>query len=887
MRHSIRKQTLNVTVGSQELAWELQPRLRAMNRNHLLPVIERALDELAVTGLHIRIPALNLDLGQLPDEGFESIAAERLDHALREALGDAIAAANANAGSEFESQSEDESRVEALAHYLQFGKLPFWGPHASSFSLETALVELLEHDSGGALRLLRKVGQFQWAIQRLVLQLSESTLDKLVDLLEPESSVLIIAYIFNLCEVQRQAGIAALSESKFAELLWSLSFAYLLQDESSQFSSKRFVRYLIEHVAGHESIRFHELLCALEIALMRLKNGGSSQSSLVAIISEFMEEEWAEHAVSTADQPLESSEQSVPPSAAETVDLMNEESILALIRELQPQMVDGENLFLTALQAFAAEAHDKRTFYSCVLTAIKQERPLDLEELLKTSNEHALAASSSSLRHAPVRQARAFKSEIPGQFRSGNLAPVPEAGGSGTSATPEVSSPIFQHEPSAEVSRQAIFAFLDRDEPLTGASIDQPGLPQIESPSEGEKPSYEQPKNVLTDESFACLLREGLESEGLETPSDELRAFIVRRITDVGARERCAATLPEPALERIAAILAPDRYRILLNTLEVLQAALAQSLPWAGATLVNRRNVWLFFLGVIEKDLSVERLVGYFFQHFSVACRQQITEPTRHDAVGAALIQHATLLASTKGFALLVATFHDYAPTLLNLWRMPDAPIPDFSKQSVGQQERLQPQKEQLRGIRAKAAFGLSQDEELLPASEPIYIDNAGLVLAAPFLPNLFNHLKMLWKDESGKTRWQDPERASRAVHLLQYLVDGRVNAPEPLLVLNKLLCGLPIAMPIEKSITMTEPELEGCQKLLQSILANWNPLSGTSIAGLRETFFQRQGRLEKPDTAWKLHVQRKTVDVLVDQVPWSIAVIFHPWMPGTLHVTW
>ncbi len=856
LRHSIRKQTLNVAVGSQEMAWELQPRLRAMNRDHLLPVIERVLDELDVSGLHIRIPELTLDLGQLPDEGFEPVAAERLCHALREALTHAIAAANGNASSEFEFQSEDESRVDALAHYLQFGKLPFWGPHASSFSLETALIELLEHDSGGVLRLLRKVGQLQWAIQRLVLQLGESTLEKLLNLLEPESEVLILAYILNLREVQRQASILALSENKFAELLWSLSVAYLVRGESSQFSSKRFIRYLIEHIAGHEAVNFHEFLCALEIALMRLKNGGSSQSSLVAIIGEFMQEERAEHAVSTADQSLKSSQQSVPPSAAETVSLMTEENILALIRELQPHTVAGENLFLAALQAFAAETHDKRAFYGCVLTAIREGKPLDLEELSRTSSEYALAAGSPLLRHVPMRQEHASKSEMPSQFHPGNLSPGVEASVFGTSDIPEASE----------------------------ASKNQPGLPQIEGPSESENPSRRQPQShdVLTDESFSRLLRKGVEGS-----SDELRAFIVYHIADGTARGRWAETLPEPALERIIAILAPDRYRILLNTLEVLHAALVQSLPWVSDALVNRQNLWLFFLGVVEKDISVERLVGYFFQHFSVACRRQITEPARHDAVGAALIQHATLLASTKGFTSLVATFHDYAPTLLNIWRMPDAAMPDFSKQSAGEQERLQPRKKQLRESRVKVAFNPSQDEQLLPVSEPIYIDNAGLVLATPFLPNLFNHLKMLREDESGKAHWQDQETASRAVHLLQYLVDGRVGAPEPLLVLNKLLCGLPIAMPIEKSITMTEPELEACHKLLQSMLANWKVLSGTSIAGLRETFFQRQGRLEKPDASWKLHVQRKTVDVLVDQVPWSIAVIFHAWMSSALHVTW
>lgn len=220
---------------------------------------------------------------------------------------------------------------------------------------------------------------------------------------------------------------------------------------------------------------------------------------------------------------------------------------------------------------------------------------------------------------------------------------------------------------------------------------------------------------------------------------------------------------------------------------------------------------------------------------------------------------------------------------------VPDTATPGIAKVFAKEPKLHRPERERLRAhaTRVRSAFSLHESQESLPLGEPLYIDNAGLVLTAPFLPMLFNSLNMLRKDENGKSHWPDQETASRGVHLLQYLVDERVSAPEPLLVLNKLLCGLPLAMPVEKSIAMTDGELAACEKLLRSMLANWKALSGTSIAGLRETFFQRQGRLEQSDIGWKLQVQRKTVDVLVDQIPWSIAVIFHVWMPGALHVTW
>jgi hypothetical protein len=122
---------------------------------------------------------------------------------------------------------------------------------------------------------------------------------------------------------------------------------------------------------------------------------------------------------------------------------------------------------------------------------------------------------------------------------------------------------------------------------------------------------------------------------------------------------------------------------------------------------------------------------------------------------------------------------------------------------------------------------------------------------------------------------------------LLQFLVDGRASAPEPTLVLNKILCGLDLATPIEASIEITEREREASEQLLKSMIANWQMIAQSSIAALRETFLQREGELERHESGWKLRVQRKALDVLVDRVPWSFSVIRLRWMPLPLYVIW
>ncbi|MGK5011327.1 contractile injection system tape measure protein [Janthinobacterium sp. MDB2-8] len=165
------------------------------------------------------------------------------------------------------------------------------------------------------------------------------------------------------------------------------------------------------------------------------------------------------------------------------------------------------------------------------------------------------------------------------------------------------------------------------------------------------------------------------------------------------------------------------------------------------------------------------------------------------------------------------------------------------------------------------------------------YIANAGLVLVHPFLPRLFKKLDLLTTGDNGRPQLLG-EHGARAVQLLQYLADGRTNAPEPELVLNRLLCGLSPDFPAPP-IDLSDEETAAGNQLLGAVIGNWPNMQKTSPEALRETFLQRDGRLQWIDGQCSLTIARKTVDVLVDQVAWGFAVIQHPWMRQTLNVTW
>jgi len=169
---------------------------------------------------------------------------------------------------------------------------------------------------------------------------------------------------------------------------------------------------------------------------------------------------------------------------------------------------------------------------------------------------------------------------------------------------------------------------------------------------------------------------------------------------------------------------------------------------------------------------------------------------------------------------------------------------------------------------------------EELTTGDLVRVSNAGLILCWPFLSVLFSRLSIS-KDN------QIPEGAqSRAVYLLQYLVFGHCEFPEYALVLNKILVGMKSNQHLEK-VELTSEEMEMTESLLEGMRSNWDKMKNSSIAAIRETFLQREGTLEFSPDRFILKVPKTGVDVLLDSIPWSIALVRLPWMEKSLDVKW
>ncbi|MBP0904183.1 hypothetical protein J8H85_10115 [Mariniflexile gromovii] len=171
---------------------------------------------------------------------------------------------------------------------------------------------------------------------------------------------------------------------------------------------------------------------------------------------------------------------------------------------------------------------------------------------------------------------------------------------------------------------------------------------------------------------------------------------------------------------------------------------------------------------------------------------------------------------------------------------------------------------------------------EIETIETPSFFKNAGVVLLHPFLSALFRKLNLLENNE-----FKDFESQSKAVLLIHYLATENEKPHEYEMVLPKFLCNMPVNMPVDHTLIITKDEKIEVNNVLGAAIEHWGALGNVSPDSLREGFLIREGKLEKEASGWKLYVEHKTLDVLLDKLPWNLSIIKLPWMNDMLKVEW
>lgn len=396
-----------------------------------------------------------------------------------------------------------------------------------------------------------------------------------------------------------------------------------------------------------------------------------------------------------------------------------------------------------------------------------------------------------------------------------------------------------------------------------------------------------------------------------------LRGFM----TDPSAMNRLVGHITDATLERIVGALAPDGAAELRELATLLDRASID-----GLTLnQTRRARWRGILqaacagprpDVVEAALTaMATAAGVTLTSLLAACAAGIATPSPPAGLAARIdalqrLHSGAADAPLRGWsqdAVLTALHAELAPLAARLperdqqaWTDAFARLAQAAAGSSYESALsalLQPLRQaglitsvdaerlQARLSRRTAPAPARQDPHERSGPEDSHaVMTAGLCLLWPFLTRFFARLQLLDDKEAG---FASLAAQQRAVLLLHHLATGERDAPEFALLLPKALCGMPPFASCEITEPVTAAEEAEAAQLLDAAIAHAGCLGTISHAGLRETFLMRPGMLGTRDGAWLLRLERRSADVLLERIPWTLQWLRLPWMQAAMRVEW
>lgn len=230
--HLIRRQVFEVDVGNKADAHSWQQSVSELFHSKLKAVTEEILDAYDIPGHVIRIDKLELELGYVDPDQFETEFIFAYTRALREAVRNEVRAIPIYQlpGVSYPSSklSLEERQTEILLHFLEFGQLPS-GLLSLSSSISDLFTQLAQKRGPALAKALKTLYSSSGLVAaRLSKQLNETAKRALFNLLAPNRGVEVMDFMVSTTRKVRGQGLS--STSADAESLVSEAVLEFLLD---------------------------------------------------------------------------------------------------------------------------------------------------------------------------------------------------------------------------------------------------------------------------------------------------------------------------------------------------------------------------------------------------------------------------------------------------------------------------------------------------------------------------------------------------------------------------------------------------------------------------------------------------------------------------------
>ncbi len=177
-------------------------------------------------------------------------------------------------------------------------------------------------------------------------------------------------------------------------------------------------------------------------------------------------------------------------------------------------------------------------------------------------------------------------------------------------------------------------------------------------------------------------------------------------------------------------------------------------------------------------------------------------------------------------------------------------------------------------------------DEKIQQLSASIIDENqvsydAGLLIFWPFLSTLFQRLSLLstyQEDDKQVTKFVSTQAQDKAYALLKGLL-GEQEEHDGYLGVANILVGYELDTVVEQPIKLTDQDVGHLNELLSTVISRWDILKNMPVASFQSLFLKRECSISVSESGCHISVEKQTLDVLMQKMPWGLGMINLPWL--------
>lgn len=207
----------------------------------------------------------------------------------------------------------------------------------------------------------------------------------------------------------------------------------------------------------------------------------------------------------------------------------------------------------------------------------------------------------------------------------------------------------------------------------------------------------------------------------------------------------------------------------------------------------------------------------------------------------------------------------------------------------VGMKEQIKEQVELIQSISQVLPLTSSKlqiENTLKELSESVIMDDqysydAGLLILWPFLSTLFERLDLLQDDfseESKKRKIFISDRAQAKAYSLLLFLCGSDKESGYYGVIN-LLVGYEFDAIVTMPVPLNAKEEKEALSLLELVIARWEVLKKMPYSSFQSLFLQRKCLISLTEMGVMVTVEKQTLDILMQKMPWGLGLIQLPWL--------